>query len=61
MRALVERMLSAAGQEICNVDKAAAAAILVRAATVGRDGESEWKTALEMLRASPATQDQSAR
>jgi hypothetical protein len=61
MRALVERMLAAAGQEICAVDKPAAAAILVRAAAAGSDGENEWKTALEMLRASPATQDRSTR
>jgi hypothetical protein len=57
MRALVERMLAAAGEEICAVDRAAGAEILVRAAMRGSDGETEWKTALEMLRASPAPQD----
>lgn len=61
MRALVERMLAAAGEEICAVDKAAGAEILVRAAMRGSDGESKWKTALEMLRASPAQQDRRAR
>jgi hypothetical protein len=51
--ALVAQVLDAAGEEICSVDTTTAANLLVRAAVRGREAETEWQTAIEMLRASP--------